>query len=88
MVPTVGQVEVARPEGITDRKGEREFPDPPIQLSTLLLQGPTPRRRHKLQRGIGRDGFQVARIQSPCQVQGRPQRRLVHRRIEIHAGRR
>jgi hypothetical protein len=30
VVSTVDQVEIASPEGITDRKGEREFPDQPI----------------------------------------------------------
>jgi hypothetical protein len=39
-----------------------------------------PRCRNKRQRGIGRDGFQIARIQPPCQVEGRPQR--------LHPGRR
>jgi hypothetical protein len=39
-----------------------------------------PRCRNKRQRGIGRDGFQIARIQPPCQVEGRPQRLHPRRR--------
>lgn len=76
MAATLGQIQVAGAQGVTDRQRESGFPNRAAQAAAVIAQDPPPSGRNKVGRCVLRQGLEFAVIELTDQGDGVQQRFL------------